>query len=545
MKKYTVGIDFGTLSARAVVAKVENGEIMGAASFDYPHAIMDECLPCGKKLSRGWSLQHPQDYLDALYFTVPAALKDAGVKGEEVAGLGVDFTCSTNLPTLSDGTPLCFLPEFENEPNAYVKLWKHHAESQAEHVQKVAREMKLPWLKNSGNRISSEWPIPKLLQIKEEAPQAFEKTAYYLEAGEWMIWQLTGNLSRSANMSSIKNFYEAGKGYADPAFYEKVDPAFKGILEGRMKGEALSLSQRAGCLRADMAEKLSLLPGTAVSTVMVDAQSGFFSAGLCEDGEMLTVLGTSACHLLLGKEDREDLWGIAAKAKEGTMPGLVTFEGNQPMGENLAWFIDHACPASCSEEARKKGISLHQLMNEKAAALQPGANGLIALDWFNGNRCVLGDSKLSGMILGLTLKTKPEEIYRALMEASVYTMRSIVDNFENQGLQVKKIVAVGGMARKSPLLMQIIADVLEKEVHVSAVREAMALGAAIIASVAGDVYPDLFTAIRAMGQPIEKTYYPGENAGKYKPLFREFMQLHDYFGRGGNDVMHRLADGLE
>jgi len=275
---------------------------------------------------------------------------------------------------------------------------------------------------------------------------------------------------------------------------------------------------------------------------MADAQTGFLSAGVCQEGEMLAVLGTSACHLLLGEKDR-DMVDIAAKAVDGTLPGLVTFEGNQPMGENLAWFVENACPAHYAEEARQRNISLYDLLNEKAAALEPGSSGLVALDWLNGNRCVLGDSQLSGMILGITLKTKPEEIYRALMEGSVFTMRSIVDNFENQGLQVKKIVAVGGMARKSPLLMQMIADVLGKEIHVSSVKEAMALGSAILAANAGGVYPDLFSAIRAMGQPVERIYYPGENKEKYENLFQEFMQLHDYFGRGGNDVMHRLAQG--
>ncbi|MBE5782332.1 MAG: ribulokinase [Clostridiales bacterium] len=542
MKKYAIGIDFGTLSARAVLARLDNGEVVSAASYDYPHGVMDLQLPCGKKLTRGWSLQHPKDYLEALEYTVPNVLQEAGAEAADVAALGIDFTCSTNMPTLADGTPLCFLPEFEEEPNAYVKLWKHHAEDQAAQVQKVARDMQVSWLKNTGNRISSEWPVPKLLQIKEEAPAAFEKTAYYLEAGEWLVWLLTGTLSRSANAASIKNFYEVGKGYAPAEFYAAVDPALDGALEQQFKGDTLPLSQCAGYLTDEMAKKLGLEAGIPIAPFMVDAQAGFLSAGLWEDGEMITVLGTSACHLLLGKENK-DVMDIAGKAPDGLYEGLVTYEGNQPMGENLAWFIEHACPAYCYEEAREKNISVHQLMNEKAAALEPGANGLIVLDWLNGNRCILGDSQLSGMILGLTLQTKPEAIYRAMMEGSVYTMRSIVDNFESQGLKVDRIVAVGGMARKSPMLMQIVADVLGREVHVSAVKEAMALGAAIVAAAAGGVYPSLQEASRHMGQPLEKTYYPGENKEKYEKLYQEFWQLHNYFGRGGNEVMHRLAKG--
>lgn len=541
MKKYTIGIDFGTLSARAILARLENGDVVAAASYDYPHGVMDLALPCGKKLTRGWALQHPRDYLEALEDTIPRILKEADAAPSEVAALGIDFTCSTNMPTLADGTPLCFLPEFEDEPNAYVKLWKHHAESQAAYVEKVAREMQLDWLRNTGGHISSEWPLPKLLQLKEEAPEAFEKTDLYLEAGDWLVWQLTGKISRSANISCIKNFYDIiHETYAPADFYEAVDPAFSGLLDGRMRGDTLTLSHCAGYLTDEMAKKLGLEAGIPIAPAMVDAQSGFLSAGLCENGEMLSVLGTSACHLLLGSVD-QDVLNIAGKAADCTYPGLVTFEGNQPMGENLAWFIENACPASCYEEAKEKQISIHQLMNEKAATLEPGGNGLIVLDWLNGNRCILCDSQLSGMILGLTLQTKPEEIYRAIMEGSVYTMRSIVDNFEDQGLLVNRIVAVGGMARKSPLLMQIIADVLGREVQVSSVREGSALGAAILAAVAGKIYPDFQSAIRAMAQPVEKVYTPGKNEEKYKKLYREFMLVHDYFGRGGNDVMKRLG----
>ena len=303
MKKYAIGIDFGTLSARAVLARLENGEIMSAASYDYPHGVMDEALPCGKKLAWGWSLQHPKDYLEALEYTIPAVLKEAEVNADEVAALGIDFTCSTNMPTLADGTPLCFLPEFEEEPYAYVKLWKHHAQSQMEYVQTVAREMKVNWLRNTGNRISSEWPLPKLLQVKEEAPAVFEKTDVYLEAGEWLTWLLTGNLTRSANAAGIKNFYEEGVGYPPNEFFKAVDPAFDGLMEKQLRGDTLPLYQCAGYLKEDMAKKLGLWAGMPIAPFMVDAQAGFFSAGLCEKGEMVTVLGTSACHLLFGDED--------------------------------------------------------------------------------------------------------------------------------------------------------------------------------------------------------------------------------------------------
>lgn len=538
MKQYAIGIDFGTLSARAVIVQTKDGKAVSSAAFDYPHGVMSDCLPSGKKLCRGWALQHPRDYLLALEHIVPAALANAGLSGDEIAAIGVDFTTSTTLPTLADGTPLCMLPEFSDEPNAYVKLWKHHAEFQARHIEKIAREMGLSWLRNTGGRISPEWPLPKLMQILEECPACFEKTDLYIEAGDWIVWQLTGQFSRSASYAESKNFYE--NGYPPPEFFETVHPRFSNLLNEAFRGPVLPLVSCAGTLTEKMACRLHLPAGIPVAPAMVDSHAGVPGAGIDGPGKLLSVLGTSACHILMDEKNL-DITGIAAKGMNGIVPGLCTYEANQSMGEVLAWFLENACPARCLTEAENQGISLHQYMNEKAALLPPGGRGMIAFDWFNGNRSILVDSQLSGLLLGLNLRTQPEEIYRALMEASAYTMRTIIENYESQGLTVEKIIAVGGVAQKSPLLMQIISDITGREICVSSAKEGPAQGVAIVATAGARLYPDLSSAIRAMGQPIEKKYHPGSAQHRYNELFQEFLRLHDYFGRSGNAVMHHLS----
>lgn len=538
MKRYVVGVDFGTLSARAVVAQLTDGRVLAASSMDYPHAVMNHALPCGRPLERGWALQHPNDYMQALLYTVPEAVRASGVCLDEIAGIGIDFTCTTSLPTLADGTPLCTLPEFTDEPNAYVKLWKHHAEPQAAHILKVAQEMNLPWLSCSSGRVSSEWLLPKLLQLKQEAPALYEKTNLYIEAGDWLVWKMCGEIKRSESFAAYKNFYL--NGYPDDAFFRAVDPDFAGITDTLLRGDVIPLTQCAGTLHREMAQLLGLPEGIAVAPAMTDAHTGVLSAGLCENGDMLAILGTSACHILQEDSDKP-VSGIAGKVFGGIMPGLFSYEANQSMGETFAWYIDNACPAACAQEAAARGVSLHQLMNEKAALLPPGGNGLVALDWLGGNRCILGDGQLTGMILGLTTQTQPEAVYRALLESSAFGMRIIMDNFAHCGLEAKRIVAMGGIAHKSPLLMQILADVLGRDIAVSGATEGAALGSAIVAAACCGAYDSLSDAVRGMGQPIIKTYHPGANVARYDALYAHYRTMHDYFGRERSDIMHALT----
>lgn len=539
MTTYALGIDYGTLSARAVLVSTSDGHIAASAAADYPHGVMDRALPSGKALGRDWALQHPQDYVDVLCTIVPQALKEGGISGEQVVSIGVDFTCSTTLPCDAQGHALALDPEFADEPNAYVKLWKHHAEPQAAHILAIAQEMNLPWLSQSGGRVSAEWTLPKLLQLRQEAPALYARTSAYVEAGDWIVWLLTGQLTRSESYAAYKNFTLNGE-YPGEDFFTAVHPDFAGITSTLLRGPVLPLTACAGHLTQEMAKKLALVPGIPVAPGMTDSHTGVLAAGLCESGDVLSILGTSACHILQAQQD-QTVTGIAGKVRGGILPGLTSYEANQSMGEVLAWYIDNACPARCSQEAQERGISIHQLMTEQASLLPPGGDGLIALDWFNGNRCILGDSQLSGLILGLTLRTRPAAIYRALMESTAYGMRAIIDNYAHQGLDVGRIVAMGGIAWKNPLMMQIIADVLGRDVLVSSAREGAAHGAAIASAAACGVFPSADAAVRAMSLPMEAVYHPGEQHEAYEKLYELFTRLHDTLGRDQKDIMHRLA----
>lgn len=536
-KEFALGIDFGTLSARAVLVKLSGGGIVAQAERAYAHGVIT-ALPAGRGLPRGWALQNPNDYMDALLDVVPRVLRESGADPLAIAGIGVDFTCSTPLPVLKDGTPLCALPAFQNEPNAYAKLWKHHAADQAARITATAREMKLKWLQNSGGKVSAEWLLPKLLQMVEEAPEAFEQTDAYLEAGDWIVSMLVGNLVRSESFAAYKNFFLDG--YPRDEFFSAVHPAFHGLSGGRLRGAVLPISGRAGLLTREMAARLTLAPGTPIAPALTDAHAGVPAAGLCGSGDMLSILGTSACHILQHERDIPAL-GIAGKARNGIIDGLTSYEANQSMGELFEWFTQSACPEKLRRDAAEKNIDAQTLLASRAQALRAGESGLLALDWLGGNRCVLADPLLSGLIVGLTLRTKPEEIYRALLESTAYAMREITDNYEAQGLNIGRIVALGGVARKSPLLMQIIVDTLNREIAVSSAKEGAALGAAIYGAAAGGAFKDVRAAAAAMAQPIEKTYRPGPDAAVYRQLFHEYHVLHDYFGRGGNPVMHTLA----
>ena len=319
MKQYTIGVDFGTLSVRAVLVRIRDGSVAASAEYTYPHGVISDCLPSGEPLVREFALQHPMDYWEGLLTIIPRIMEKSGAAGDEVAAIGVDFTCSTTLPTLADSTPLCTLPAFSHEPNAYVKLWKHHATSQAQRIEAIARDMHISWLRNSGGRISPEWPLPKLLQLLEEAPALFDQTDVYLEAGEWIVWRLTGVLSRSESLADSKNLHE--KGYPPPAFFARVHPRFENILDRQFRGPVIPLTYPAGGLTDEAARLLSLSPGTPVIPAMVDSHAGAPGAGLMEPGVLLSVLGTSACHILLSEENL-DITGIAAKGQDGILTGL-------------------------------------------------------------------------------------------------------------------------------------------------------------------------------------------------------------------------------
>ncbi len=546
-KKYSLGIDYGTLSGRAVLVEVDTGNVVATAVKEYTHGVMDEYLPDGKtRLEQDWALEHPADYLEVLGETIPAVLKESGVSADDVIGMAIDFTACTILPVDKSGTPLCMKEEFKSVPHTYVKLWKHHAaQPEANKLNEIAAAMGETFLQRYGGKISSEWMIPKIMQILDEAPEIYEAADRFMEATDWMSLMLTGNERRNSCTAGYKAIWSKREGYPSKEFFKALDPRLENVVDEKLSRDIYPLGGKAGELTAEMARLTGLKEGTAVAISNVDAHVAVPSLGIAEEGKMLMIMGTSTCHMVLGKEEKM-VPGMCGVVEDGILPGFYGYEAGQScVGDHFQWFVENCVPASYTEEAKSRGISIHKLLREKASSLKVGESGLIALDWWNGNRSVLVDVDLTGMILGCTLLTKPEEIYRALIEATAYGTNMIIETFENSGVPINELYACGGIAEKDEMMMQIYADVTNKEIRISASSQAVALGSAMFGAVAAGRekggYDSISEAARYMSKVKESYYKPNsENVEAYKKLYAEYKLLHDYFGRGANDVMKRL-----
>jgi L-ribulokinase len=543
--KYVIGVDYGTLSGRALVVRVSDGAELGSAVHEYANAVIERALPAtGAKLPPDWALQDPDDYREVLRRAVPEALRVAGVAAEDVIGVGVDFTACTVLPTLADGTPLCELPEYRDRPHAYVKLWKHHAaQPHADRINALAHERNEPWIGRYGGKISSEWEYAKGLQLLEEDPELYHRAERWIEATDWITWQMTGVESRNACTAGYKGILQDGERPSDE-YLAALNPEFVGFT-AKLEHPVSQLGERAGGLTKEAAAWTGLPEGIAVSVGNVDAHVTAPAVKAVEPGRMVAIMGTSTCHVVSGPGGGApaDVAGMCGVVDGGIIAGLWGYEAGQSgVGDIFAWFVNRFVGPELHAAAIERGISLHELLTERAAAQVPGEHGLVALDWQSGNRSVLVDHHLSGVILGLTLATEPHEVYRALLEATAFGTRVIVEALAAGGVEVTEFIAAGGLTKNS-FLMQMYSDVLRCPVSLAGSAQAPALGAAIHAAVAAGAYPDVPSAAHAMGSLVPSAYLPDpDRAAAYDLLFAEYLTLHDHFGRGGNDVLHRLRE---
>jgi len=546
--KYALGVDYGTESARALLVDVADGREVATAVYPYSNGVISERLPgAGTHLpAHDWALQDPEDYLRALDETVPACLRQAGIRGDQVIGIATDFTACTMLPVRRDGTPLCTLPEFRAEPHAWVKLWKHHAaQPEADRVNETARKMKEPWLERYGGRISSEWFIPKALQILDEAPRVYDAADRLIEAADWIIWQFCGIETRNLCTAGYKAIWSKREGFPRKEFFAALDPKFADIIDSKMSREIIALGARAGGLTEKMAARLGLKPGTAVAAGNVDAHVAVPACTVTGPGKMVMIMGTSICHMVCGTADKH-VPGQCGVVEDGILPGLYGFEaGQSAVGDIFAWFVRTCVPGAYQTAARRKKCSVHDLLAEKAAAYAPGQTGLLALDWWNGNRSVLVDANLTGLMLGMHLGTKPEEMYRALLEATAFGTYKIIRTFEQHGVPIEEIYCCGGLPERNDLLMQIYSDVTGRAFKIARSAQTCALGSAMHGAVAAGKaaggYDTIQEAAAHMAGVRDKTYRPDAAAHAiYEKIFAEYDMLHDYFGRGANDVMKRL-----
>lgn len=539
--KCVFGIDFGSLSGRAVLFDTETGRELAGKTIDYPHAVMSQKLPDGTVLPPDYALQHPQDYLDVLKNTIPELLLKTGIPPEEVAGIGIDFTACTLLPVDESLQPLCFREKYASRPHSYVKMWKHHAaQNYADRLNALAVQRGENFLARYGGKISAEWAIPKIWQILEEDEEVYRDTYRFMECADWIVSILCGRESHSAPLASYKAIWRDGEGYPTD-FLKALDPRL-GDLPGTKLSDRLSpIGTKAGEIGAYGAELTGLLPGTPVAVANIDAHVALPAVKVWEPGILTMIMGTSTCHILCGTEEKT-VPGMCGVVYGGAVPGLYAYEAGQCcVGDHFAWFVDHAVPEEYRKAAEAAGMNIHAYLRQKASALRPGESGLLALDWWNGNRSVLVDTDLSGMMLGMTLATRPEEMYRALIEATAFGTRMIIDTFEENGVPVSALVASGGIAAKDPMMMQIYADVTDRELRLAGSPQTPALGSAVFAALAAGVFQTLPEASEHMGKLSDTVYTPvPEHVRVYEALYREYRTLHDYFGRGENNVMKRL-----
>ncbi len=537
--KYVIGLDYGTLSARAVLVAADSGKVMAESVCSYQHGILSEELPAD------FALQEIDDYVEAMFCTIKQVVKESGCRAEDVIGIGIDATSSTFLPLLENGIPLCKKEEYKRNPHTQLKLWKHHgAQEEADRITALAKDRQEKFLMRCGGKVNAEWMLPKLLEIAGKAPDIYEATYNFMEVGDYLVYLLTGEVTRCMCHAGYKLLWNEEDGYPSEDFLRMLHPLLSDLRK-KLRGREIQVGECAGRLTKEAADRLGLQEGTAVAASLIDAHVAVPSAGIDGPDKALMILGTSCC-MLLCSERLSYIKGISGCVKNAVLPGLYAYEaGQSAVGDLFDWFVSNCVPGRYEKEATERGISIHSLLCEKAGRLAPGESGLVALDWWNGNRSCLADARLSGLIVGLTLRTRPEDIYRALLEATAFGMRAIFEEFERGGIMAKELYACGGIVGKNPFMMQIYADVLGKTIFTSSADQGSAFGASVYAAAAAGVsaggYASIGAAVRAMGKAGEIKYEPiPQNTEAYHRLYKQYKILHDYFGTEGNEVMHLL-----
>jgi len=546
---YTIGCDFGTLSMRAVLVRLEDGAILAEQVYEYPDSVITERLPgSGVELKGpGWALQNPDDWLNAMYTCVPAVVAAAKVAKSDIKGIGVDFTTCTVLPMDRQGTPLCKLPQYRSRPHAWPKLWKNHtAVPEAEDMTRADTQNHRHVFDDYGFRASSEFFFPKILEVLRKDEEIYNTAYTFIEGGDYVTYKMTGALVRSSCLAAAKAQYNAAEHrYPPKEFFRDLDPRMEGVVEDKHLGSIGTGASRAGLLQPEMAEKLGLCAGTPVCIAHADAAVALVGAGAIHPNEITFAMGTSTCHIMMA-ETKEQIPGMFGVYKDGVLPDYYTYEaGQDAVGDIFDWFCRRMVPQSYFDEAAARGVAIQKLLDEKAGAIPVGASGVMALDWMNGNRSILQDTDLTGMIMGLTLSTKAEEVYRALIEATAFGTRVIMEAFARYNVPVKKIFACGGLAHKSPILMQIYADILNQPISVTAVKQTSALSTAIFAAVAAGSrdggYDTFDEAVEHMVQPPRRVYTPDPaNVPKYDRLYRVYREMHDLLGAAKESPMKEL-----
>ena len=539
--RYAIGVDFGTESARAVVIRLEDGAEVATTVQPYAHGVMDSVLAhTGAPLPPETALQDADDYLAALTAVVRGAIQRSALSAESVVGIGIDSTACTLVLTDDALVPLSRSTRWRTHPLAYARLWKHHAAQPcAEKIITAAQERGGMFLPQYGGRISSEWLLPKALQTLRDDPEIYAAASRIIEQQDWIVSTLVGHEVRGASVAGFKgNYRSEDGGYPPEDFLDSIETGLSAVLD-KIGHEFLAPGAAAGELSERWASELGLSPRTVVAVGNIDAHAAVLGCGVTGPGTMVAVMGTSVCNLLVTADHRTPV-GIQGVVRDGIIPGMWAYEAGQAgFGDTFGWFARSMAAADVADLATISGRSVFDGLESRARELGPAGSGLVVLDWMNGNRSILIDSALSGAIIGLTLATRTHHIYRALLEAAAFGQRVILDAFVEAGVEIERIVVCGGIPTKSPLLMQILADVTGREIAVSSATNTSALGAALHGAIAAGVLD--WEAAAAIAPSISVTYTPSPAAvSVYGELYAIYRELHDDLGVQRPSVMHDL-----
>lgn len=544
-QKYSIGLDYGTLSARAVLAKVDTGEIVAESIYGYQDAVIEHFLP-GTDISipDDYALQNPRDYQNALEALLSDVWSKAKIDPADVIGIGVAFTSCTILAVDEDFTPLCYKDEFKKNPHSWVKLWKHHGgQWEADRINAVAKERQDPSFAVFNYKINSENMYPKMYETFRKAPEVYNATYRFIEGADWIVYLLTGNERRSKCMASYKAAWDEERGYPSKDFFAALDPGFADVTD--KLGPVFSIDGCAGVLKEEVGKKVGLPGGIAVGIGNTDAHVTVPAVGVTAPGTMVMIMGTSLCHMTLA-ENHAIIPGTLGLMKDGILPGFYGLEaGQSAVGDIFDWYGSRFASYECASTAAEENKTILAVMNENSEKIEPGSSGLLAIDWWNGNRSMLANANLTGMILGMNLSTTNEEIYRALIEATAYGTRTVVEAIQEYGIKIDRIVACGGLSHKARLVMQIFSDVLNMPIWISATRQTTSLGAAMYGTIAAGSenggYDSIYEASGKMSRVESTPYMPQpKNVAIYDKLYAQYKNLHQFFGVDHPEIMADL-----
>lgn len=526
---YSIGIDYGTASGRVILVDTADGKVLSHYEETYEHGTISGELN-GQTLPHHYFLQHADDYQHVLEHGVKHVLDDSGVDKNDIVGIGVDFTSCTIVFLDKDFQPLHNHEDLKDEPHAYVKLWKHHgAQNEATQMFEANEKAAQHWLDHYGHSVNSEWMIPKILEVKHKAPKILERAHYIMEAGDYITSLLTNKNIRSNCGIGFKGFYNEQDGF-NYDFFAAVDEDLPEIVKEKCEAPVVNIGHSAGSLAEYYQQLWGLSEQVQISPYMIDAHSGVLGAGAINQGEFTAVIGTSTCHLMLDPK-QEPIPAITGSVKDAVIPGLYAYEAGQPAVGDLFNYSAQSAPKQLVDQAEAHDMNVFDYLEQLASEIPVDKQHVIVLDWHNGNRSILSDSFLTGSVFGLTLETPFEMIHKAYLEATAFGTKLIMQQFEDYDIPVETVYASGGIPKKSKLLVDIYANVLNKKVVVLESENATALGAAMLGANVGGAYDSLQETVEHMRQPIYYEKTPdAQKVEQYEQLFDKYKQLHDLLG---------------